>query len=94
MRFEEKFALSGRIDRGFVDQQDRNVVLDPIHPLAGAALQALRILSMHEGVLARRADQNLEQVLGDHGKHSTAKADSPTEAQGKLGNFVIEKLGN
>jgi hypothetical protein len=73
VRFEEGFARSGWIDCGFVNQQNRNVVLYSVYPFAGAALEALGSLSMHERVLACRADQNLEQVLGDHGKHSTLR---------------------
>jgi hypothetical protein len=83
----EKLARSRCFDRGFVNQQNRDVVLHPVYPLAGATLKALWILSVHERVPACRADQNLEQVLGNHGKHSTPIHHRDTEAQRKIGEF-------
>ena len=59
------------LDRSLVHQHDGNVVLHRIYPAALRALQALRILPVLERLLARRTNQNLQQILGNHGKDCT-----------------------
>jgi len=57
---------SGRIDDSFIDQQNGNVVPDWIDPSAGAAFQALAVPFQHERFSAGGADQDIQQVFGDH----------------------------
>src|SRR5262249_35703944 len=56
-----------RLYRCFVYQKDGDVVTHGVDPLAAGALQTLRILPHFEGMFACGADQNFEQVLGNHG---------------------------
>ncbi len=55
-----------RLDRGLIDQHDRDIVLDRIDAVALGALQTLGILSVLERLLAGRADQDFEQFFGNH----------------------------
>ena len=55
-------------DGCLVQQHDRDVVLDQIHPAALPALQAFRVLPVLEGQLARGTDQNIQQIFGNHDK--------------------------
>jgi hypothetical protein len=59
-------SASGGVDGRGVDQQDRNAVLDRIHPAAFAAFQARRIFFQDERLLASRANQDVEQILRNH----------------------------
>lgn len=63
-------------DSGFVYQHDGDVVLHRIDEAALLALQALRIFAVLEGLLARGANQNFEQILCNHDEHCTTLADS------------------
>src|SRR5216684_2404861 len=63
-RWTRRLALDG----GFVHQHDRDVVLHRVHPVALLALQALRILPVLKGLNARRTNQILQQILGNHDK--------------------------
>lgn len=58
--------LLGRVHHRLVHQQDGDVVPHRIHPVAGATLQALPVVFERQGLLAGRADQNVEQVLRNH----------------------------
>ena len=49
------------LDRGFVDQHDRDVVLDRIHPVAPFALQRRLTVHEHDRRLAAGTGKNLEQ---------------------------------
>jgi hypothetical protein len=53
-------------DGRFVNQHDGDVVLDSINPATLCALQAFRILAMFERLLAGGANQDFEQVFGEH----------------------------
>jgi hypothetical protein len=57
---------SGRIDDRFIDQQDRNSISHRVDPPALRTLQAFSIFLEQEGFLARRANQNVEQILRKH----------------------------
>lgn len=59
-------AESGRINRGFIHQKDRDVIPHRIHPPALAALQALLIALNNQRLLADWANQDIEKVLGNH----------------------------
>jgi hypothetical protein len=66
---EEKSELglaSGVLDGSFVDEHDGDVVFDRIDALTLSALEGLRILAVDEGLLAGGADENFEQLRGDH----------------------------
>jgi hypothetical protein len=56
----------GGIDRGFVDQQNRQPIAHRVHPPASCALQGLRIALQLEILLACRANDQVEEILGDH----------------------------
>jgi|HubBroStandDraft_5_1064220.scaffolds.fasta_scaffold09976_4 hypothetical protein len=73
-------SLDGRL----IHQHDRDVVFYRIHPAALLALQALRILPVLEGLLARRTNQNFQQVFSNHDKGLYAMPESLiTEAESR-----------
>ena len=55
-----------RLDRGFIDQHDGNIVFHRIDAVALGALQTLRTLAVHERLLAGWANQNVEKIFGNH----------------------------
>jgi hypothetical protein len=55
-----------RFHASFVNQQDRNVVPHRIGPVTFSTLQRRSFIFHPERLLARRADQQIEQFLGDH----------------------------
>jgi hypothetical protein len=57
---------SGWLGRGLINQKDRNVVAYRIDAAAFSTFQALAILFQHERLLANRANEDVEKVLGDH----------------------------
>src|SRR5208282_2907865 len=61
------------LERGFIQQHNRDIVLHGIHPPALRALQALRLLPVFQGLLTGRTNQNLQQILGDHERHCTIR---------------------
>lgn len=64
---ERPVGVLCRIDGGGINQQDRNVVLNGIHTAASTAFQALPIFFQDQRFLAKRADEDVEQILGNHG---------------------------
>jgi hypothetical protein len=58
--------ISSGVNGSGVDQQDRNTVLYRVHAAAFSAFQARRILFQDERLLARRANQDVEQILRNH----------------------------
>lgn len=48
-------------DRRFIEQHDRDIVLDGIDPLADGALQRRALFHRCDGGLAIRTSKNLEQ---------------------------------
>jgi len=62
-----KMGQLGRVDNGFVNQHDWNVVPNGVHTATLAALQALTFILESEGFLANRADQHVQQILRNHG---------------------------
>jgi len=62
---------SGRFGDGLFYQQDRDVVPDRINPTTLPTLQALPLILENQRFLADRADQHVEQVLGNHERDST-----------------------
>src|SRR5271169_6578769 len=70
------------LDGCLIDQHDGDVVLHRIHPATVVALQALGILPILEGPLARWTNQHLQQVFSNHENALYAKQESlTTEAQ-------------
>jgi methylenetetrahydrofolate dehydrogenase (NADP+) / methenyltetrahydrofolate cyclohydrolase len=57
---------SGRIRRGSVDQQDRDVVLNGIDAVAYAAFQTFPVFFQDHRFLANRADEDVKKILGNH----------------------------
>ena len=56
----------------FINQKDRDLIPNGIDASALGALQAFTVVFQSEWFLADRADQDVEQILGDHGVvHST-----------------------
>jgi len=82
---------SGAFYCGLLYQHDGNVVLHCVHPVALRTLQALRILPVIERLLARGADQNLQQFFGYHDKGIVLKIGSPRRRrrERKLGFFLF-----
>ena len=58
--------LSDRINRSGVDEHDRDVILDGVHTAAFAAFETLAIRTQSHRLLADRADEDVEEILGDH----------------------------
>ena len=61
-----KMGRLGRVDNGFVNQHDWNVVPNRINTATLAALQALSFILESEGFLANWANQHIEQILRNH----------------------------
>ena len=57
---------SGRFRRGSVDQQDRDAVLNGIDAVAYTALQTFPVFFQDHRLLAHRADEDVEKILGNH----------------------------
>jgi hypothetical protein len=68
------FAISGRVDGCLIHQKDRDVVTNRIHTFTLPALQALAIFLLDKRLFADGTNQNVEEILGNHGKHSTPSA--------------------
>jgi hypothetical protein len=66
-RNRKKRALRGFCD-GLVHQQNRNVIAYRICPEARATLQALAVGFENERLFADGTNQNIEQILGNHGR--------------------------
>ena len=58
---------SRRVDNGFVNQHDWDVVPNGIHPATLSALQALSFVLQSERFLADWANQHIQQILRNHG---------------------------
>jgi methylenetetrahydrofolate dehydrogenase (NADP+)/methenyltetrahydrofolate cyclohydrolase len=65
--WDDTIWLSRRFGNGFVDQQDGNTITNRVGAAAFATLQSLPFILQYEGFLTGRADQNVEQVLRNHG---------------------------
>lgn len=65
-----ELPLSGlrRFDYRLIHQQDGDAVPDGIYPPALAALQAFPFMLQDQALFAYRADQNFQQLWGDHGE--------------------------
>ena len=72
------------LDRGLIHQHDGDIVLYRVDAMALRALQALGILPVLQRLLARRANQNFQQVLSNHDEHCTPK-------RRPIGNAAMEK---
>jgi len=79
---------SGGLGNGLVDKQDRNVVPNRVNPMTLATLQALAFILENKWFLADWADQDVEQILGNHKKDFTLLF-KPTKAlaSGMLATF-------
>ena len=64
------------LDGSLVHQHNGDVVLHRVYPMALLAFQALGILAVLERLLARRTDQDFQQVLGNHHKSIVLKINS------------------
>src|SRR5205823_5417684 len=78
------------LDGGFVDEHDRNVVLDRIHALTGRAFQCGPVLDQCHRCLAVGARENFEQLLidGHVGNSMTPPSFCGTIPNMKLAAFV------
>jgi len=78
---------SGGIDRGLFDQQYRQAVAHGIHPMARCAFQRFRIRLQFQILLARRANDQVEEVLGNHVErlYDDQKAFSPRRYRNQRG---------
>ena len=57
---------SGYVDLGFAYQQNGDVIADGVNPAALGAFQAFAVSRNSQRLLTRRANQNIQQVLGNH----------------------------
>jgi len=62
--------LSRWLGDSFVDQKNWDIVPNRVSPAAFAALQSLSLILQNQGLLADRADKNVEQILGNHDRDS------------------------
>jgi hypothetical protein len=65
----------GGFNGGFVDEHDGNVILDSIDAVTVRAFQCFGILAICEGSSARGADQDVQELFGDHGENCTREQD-------------------
>jgi hypothetical protein len=65
---------SGRINRGLINQKDRDVVANRIEAVAAIAFEGFGIRFEDKRLLADRADQDFEQVLRNHEEYCTTGA--------------------
>ena len=61
-----KMGRLGRVDNGFVNQHDWNVVPNRINTATLAALQALSFILQSERLFADWANQHIQQILRNH----------------------------
>ncbi len=61
----------GRFGDSFIHQQDGDSVTNRICPTTHGTLQALSLSLEYERFFAHRADQDVEQILGNHGADFT-----------------------
>src|ERR1035437_5404145 len=59
---------SSSVDCSGVHQHDRDVVLNGVHTAAFAAFQTIPVRGQGHWLLTDRADQHVEQILGNHGR--------------------------
>ena len=57
----------GRLGDGFIHQQDWDSVTNRIYAATHGTLQALSLSLESKRFFAHRADQDIEQILGNHG---------------------------
>ena len=76
--WDDTIWLSGRLGNCFIDQQDGNAIANRVGTAALAALQRLPFMLQYEGFLASRADQDVEQVLRNHGNGFYAESFQPS----------------
>jgi hypothetical protein len=57
----------GRVGNGLINQQDGYVIPNWVDPVTLPTLETLPVVFEHQRLLAERTDQDVEQVLGDHG---------------------------
>lgn len=57
---------SGRVNCRDVYQHDRDIVLNGVNAAADTAFQALPIRVQDDRLFTDRADQHVQQILGDH----------------------------
>src|SRR4029077_3671936 len=58
--------VSGRVNLGGVHQHDRDVVLNGVHTSAFSAFQTGPVCAQDHRLLAKRADQDVKQILRNH----------------------------
>jgi hypothetical protein len=58
--------------RGLIHQKDRDTIPDGVDFAAAGALQGGAIVADGQRLAARRADQDLEKIGGDHGGNCTS----------------------
>ena len=56
----------GRVDGGGVHQHDRDIVLNGVNAAADTAFQTLPVRVQDDRLFTDRADQHIQQILGDH----------------------------
>ena len=64
---DDRIWLSGRIDHSFIRQHDGNSVANRVDAAALGTLQTLALVFQCERFLADGTDQDVEQVLRNHG---------------------------
>ena len=61
-----QYRPSRYVDFGLIYQQNRDVITDRIDPVALAAFQAFAVSFYSQRLLTQRANQNIQQILGNH----------------------------
>jgi len=65
--------VSSRVNCGGIHQHDWDVVLNGVHAAAFAAFQASTVRIQDHRNLANRADEYVEQILGNHSPYIVAR---------------------
>jgi hypothetical protein len=58
---------SGGVDFGSIDEHDGDIVLNGVNAAAVAAFETFSVLMRDHRQFANRADQDVKQILRDHG---------------------------
>lgn len=57
---------SGHFDLGLIHQQNGNVIAHGVNPSAFGAFQAFAVFGHSQPNFAERANQNIQEILGNH----------------------------
>lgn len=88
-----QLVLSGFDDR-FIYKQDRNVIAHGVDAMAAGAFQARSIVFLYQGLATCRANDNVQKILRNHGRHCTPQFPQLTPCVGRFTFALISDTGS